>query len=67
MEAANSRKPSIIANYAVELADAFHRFYMYEPVLKSEERDFRLNLVLVTKITLGNALRLLGIEALEKM
>jgi arginyl-tRNA synthetase len=67
MEAANSRKPSIIANYAVELADIFHRFYMFEQVLKAKERDFRLNLVLATKITLGNALRLLGIEALEKM
>lgn len=67
VEAANSRKPSIIANYAVELADAFHRFYMSEQVLKSGERDFRLNLVLATKTTLGNALRLLGIEALEKM
>ena len=67
MEAADSRKPSIIANYAVELADTFHRFYMYEQVLKAKERDFRLNLVLAAKITLGNALRLLGIEALEKM
>jgi arginyl-tRNA synthetase len=67
MGAADSRKPSIIANYAVELADTFHRFYMYEQVLKAKERDFRLNLVLAAKITLGNALRLLGIEALEKM
>ncbi len=67
MEAADSRKPSIIANYTVELADTFHRFYMYEQVLKAKERDFRLNLVLVAKTTLDNALRLLGIEALEKM
>jgi len=40
---------------------------MYEQVLKAKERDFRLNLVLVAKTTLDNALRLLGIEALEKM
>lgn len=66
-EAANSRKPAIIANYAQELADAFHRFYMFEPVLKSEEKDFRLNLVEATRITLANALALLGIEALERM
>lgn len=67
MEAADSRKPSLIANYAVELADSFHRFYMFEQVLKAKERDFRLNLVLAAKITLGNVLRLLGIDALEKM
>lgn len=67
MEAAGSRRPSVIAGYALELADSFHRFYMYEQVLKSEKQDFRLNLVLAAKITLGNALRLLGIEALEQM
>jgi arginyl-tRNA synthetase len=67
MQAAQARKPSIIAGYAVELADSFHRFYMFEQVLKSEKRDFRLNLVLAAKITLGNVLYLLGIEALEQM
>lgn len=66
-QAATSRKPSLLAGYAVELADSFHRFYMFEPVLKSEERDFRLNLVYATKVTLANLLRLLGIKALEKM
>jgi arginyl-tRNA synthetase len=40
---------------------------MFEPVLKSKEKDFRLNLVQATKITLRNALNLLGIEALEAM
>ena len=66
-EAAQSRRPSLLATYASELASAFHRFYMFEPVLKSQEKDFRLNLVQVTAITLKNALNLLGISALEKM
>jgi arginyl-tRNA synthetase len=66
-EAANSRKPAIIATYTSELASAFHRFYMFEPVLKSEEKDFRLNLVYATAATLENALNLLGIDALERM
>lgn len=66
-KASDSRKPSLLAGYAVELADAFHRFYMFEPVLKAAERDFRLNLIQATKITLGNLLQLMGIRALEKM
>ena len=66
-EAARSRKPALLAVYASELATAFHRFYMFEPVLKSKEKDFRLNLVYATAITLKNALNLLGIDALEKM
>jgi arginyl-tRNA synthetase len=66
-EAARSRKPALLPAYISELAAAFHRFYMFEPVLKSKEKDFRLNLVHTTAITLKNALNLLGIDALEKM
>jgi arginyl-tRNA synthetase len=64
---AASRKPAILATYTSELASAFHRFYMFEPVLKSNEKDFRLNLVYTAAIVLENALNLLGIDALEKM
>jgi arginyl-tRNA synthetase len=67
MDSALSRKPSMVGHYCLELATAFHRFYKFQPVLKSKERDFRLNLVLATKIVLKNALGLLGIEALERM
>lgn len=66
-EAAEARKPYLVAAYAQELAMAFHKFYMYEPVLKARERAFRLDLVLATRITLCNALRLLGVEPLEAM
>lgn len=66
-QASDSRKPSLLAGYAVDLADCFHRFYMFEPVLKSGKKDFRLNLVQAAKITLGNLLQLMGIQALEKM
>jgi arginyl-tRNA synthetase len=66
-EAAISRKPALLATYTSELASAFHRFYMFESVLKSAEKDFRLNLVHVTAITLKNALNLLGVGALERM
>ncbi len=66
-EAAESRKASTLANYAFRLADDFHKFYRFEPVLESEAKDFRLNLVEATRITLRNALGLLGIEAMERM
>jgi arginyl-tRNA synthetase len=66
-ESAKSRKPAILATYTSELASAFHRFYMFEPVLKSEAQDFRLNLVYASAVVLENALNLLGIDALGRM
>ena len=66
-ECASTRKASPLAGYALELANAFHRFYMFEPVLKSEKKKFRLNLVEATKITLRSVLNLLGIKPLERM
>ncbi len=66
-ECANTRKTSPLASYVLDLANAFHRFYVFEPVLKSEQKEFRLNLVEATRITLRNALNLLGIEPLERM
>lgn len=66
-EAAASRKPSIISEYLQALATAFHRFYMFDSVLRSKESDFRLNLVYSTSIVLKNSMEILGITALEKM
>jgi arginyl-tRNA synthetase len=64
---ASSRRPSLLANYVIELANTFHRFYMYDRVLNSEAETFRLNLVYATKVTLENSLNILGIKPLEKM
>jgi len=64
---AKQRKPSMLASYLLELATAFHRFYMFDPVLKSEFKDFRLNLVNATRTVLGNAMKLLGMPVLERM
>ncbi len=66
-KASEEKKPSLIANYLINLADAFHRFYMFERVIGSEKEQFRANLLYATKITLANALNLLGIEPLEAM
>ncbi len=62
-----SRRPNLLANYLANLADSFHKFYMFTPVLKSEFKDFRLNLVFAFSIVLKKGLELLGIEALERM
>jgi arginyl-tRNA synthetase len=40
-EAADSRRPHIVAAYALELANCFHRFYMFDTVLKSEKEVLR--------------------------
>ncbi len=52
-----------IAQYAMELAGAFNKFYKSVPVIGSEKELLRLLLVDKSRITLQNSLNLLGIEA----
>ncbi|MDP3917263.1 MAG: arginine--tRNA ligase [Nanoarchaeota archaeon] len=59
--------PSPIANYSHGLAKSFNEFYNSCKVIGDKEEVFRLSLVEAFKITLGNALYLLGIKALNKM
>lgn len=69
-QAANEYRPLVMANYAYDLANAFHSFYHAVPVLQAESaavRDARLWLVAATRQTLGNALRLLDIAAPDVM
>ncbi len=63
--AADQYRPLLIANYAFDLAKRFNDFYHACPVLQSEEpvRTARLALVDATRITLANALAVLGIDA----
>jgi arginyl-tRNA synthetase len=67
--ASKDLKPHLIAGYARELAEAFNQFYRFEPVLNAEPelREARLALVDASRITLANALDLLGIAAPEEM
>lgn len=70
VEAADSLKPNLIADYANTLADKFNTFYASLPVIKAEPRelsDARLLLVDAVRIVLRNSLSLLGIEAPERM
>jgi arginyl-tRNA synthetase len=59
--------PSIIANYSYQLSQIFNEFYHSCPVINSEKTSFRADLVICFKQILGNALKLIGIEPLEKM
>jgi arginyl-tRNA synthetase len=62
-ESAEARRVHPVAQYALELAGVFNRFYKSTPVLGSEKEDLRLMLVNKSRITLRNSLALLGIES----
>ncbi len=68
-DAAAKYEPSIIARYAVELAQKYNKFYIECKILAAEgkAKDFRINLSQATLYTLENALGLLGIGVPEKM
>ncbi|MGT2648037.1 arginine--tRNA ligase [Streptococcus uberis] len=66
--AAEKYDPSIIAKFAIQLAQSFNRYYAHIRILdESEERDSRLALCYATAVVLKESLRLLGVQAPEKM
>ncbi|MGF2618275.1 arginine--tRNA ligase [Rossellomorea vietnamensis] len=69
-DAAEKRTPHRIANYINELASTFHSFYNAEKVLDMENPELtkaRLSLIKAVRITMKNALKLIGVSAPEKM
>ena len=69
-EAARLRAPHKVCNYIQKLAQKFHSFYNACKVLDAKDEVLsaqRLALVQATRITLKNALTLIGVEAPEKM
>ncbi len=69
-EAGEKLQPYLPALYAAELALAFNKFYEVAPVIEAETpqlRAARLRLVNCVRITLRNALNLMGIVAPERM
>ena len=69
-DAARLRSPHRVATYIQELAATFHSFYNAEKVLDPENRELseaRLALITVTRTTIANALKLIGVSAPEKM
>jgi arginyl-tRNA synthetase len=68
-KASSALEPHRIAFYASSLAEAFHSFYNSLKVL-GESRDLmnaRLMLMEASRVTISNALKLLGVSAPEKM
>ncbi|MEY8462169.1 arginine--tRNA ligase [Streptococcus merionis] len=66
--AADKFEPSIVAKYAVNLAQAFNKFYAHTRILDdSPERDSRLALAYATGLVLKESLRLLGVSAPNEM
>ena len=66
-ECVETRNPSLLAEYAHEVASTFNIFYRDCRVIGSEEEKERLALVNATRQVLKNCLNLLGIDALERM
>ncbi|MEM1578616.1 MAG: arginine--tRNA ligase [Archaeoglobaceae archaeon] len=62
-------KPSIFAEYLLNVAAVFNEFYRDYPVLKAENglREHRIAIVQAVRNVLREGLELLGIPAIEKM
>jgi arginyl-tRNA synthetase len=70
LDATQGLTPHTITEYANDLAASFNSFYASTPVLQAETEELqhtRLELVKSVRITLKNALSLLGIDVLERM
>ncbi|WP_294560724.1 arginine--tRNA ligase [uncultured Traorella sp.] len=69
-EAALTRSPNKICNYIQKLAQYFHSFYGAHKIIDDSQPELtaqRLALLEATRITLKNALDLIGVSAPEKM
>ncbi len=67
-QAADHLDPSIVAKYAVNLAQAFNSFYGNVHVLSDvAHKAYRISLITCVAVVLKEALRLLGMQAPEEM
>jgi arginyl-tRNA synthetase len=66
-EAVERRGPQGVPNYAIRVADDFHRFYHHHRVLESDAQAFRLGLCAATQAVIARCLDLVGVEAPERM
>jgi arginyl-tRNA synthetase len=66
-EATHRRAPQQIPDYAIRLADDFHRFYTDHRVLESDSQAFRLGLCRATQLVIARCLDLVGVDAPERM
>jgi arginyl-tRNA synthetase len=69
-DATERRAPQLVTDYAIRLADDFHRFYhdrRKHQVVGSPEQAFRLALVQATRSVIARSLDLVGVEAPNRM
>jgi len=68
-KSAESFRTNIVADYALDVADSFNKFYEKCPVIQASETEkkSRAAIVYSTKFVLENSLSLLGIKVPEKM
>jgi len=66
-EATERRGPQGVPNYAIRVADDFHRFYHHHRVLESDSQAFRLGLCTATQTVIARCLDLIGVEAPDRM
>lgn len=69
-DAAKHHAPQRLTNYVLELASLLHSFYNAEKVLDEDAPDrtnARIALMKAVRITIANALKLLGVSAPKKM
>jgi arginyl-tRNA synthetase len=69
LSASEKYEPSFITRFAIDLASAYNKFYIGCKIIGSSEKEmnFRLVLTEATRTVLKTALKLLGIETVEKM
>jgi len=69
-EAARQMRPHVVAEYCLELATAYNKFYNSCPVLACEDgsvRAMRLSINSAALVAMKNSLAAIGIDAPEKM
>lgn len=68
VRSADNFEPSIMAKFAIQLAQSFNKYYAHTRILDdSAERDSRLALCYATATVLKEALALLGVKAPNEM
>ena len=67
--AALKKEPHMVTNYVYELASLFHNYYGKHKILTDNavETEEKLCLIKAVKVTIENALNLIGVKAIDKM
>ncbi|MBR1984165.1 MAG: arginine--tRNA ligase, partial [Clostridia bacterium] len=61
-------EPCFVSRILIDISKAFNKYYSNNRVVEDNKTNkTRLALVMATKIILASGLKLLGIDALEKM